>query len=327
VPGTLGAALDSHSGDLSELIAETFGEDREGAVQAQIKRLLDQRDEEFLRRLSSEDDLNPLAPILSSLRRWTAERKQDQDTRDEKLEQKVDELLQQAAELAGLQRGSEELEAAIEAGTQKGFVFEDVVHEEIERIASERGDAAHHVGAVSNEAGSKKGDTLVEIGGADGPPKARIVFEAKDKKLSRNDAWKELDAELEGRDANFAVLVVSGEAKRPARTLELHEYQGNKMVVVFDKETLDPFALELVYRYACARALMGSEAELEVDASGVGALVERAAAALKRGKGVRDNLTRAQQGIDGARDGFDSIVADVEQCLDGVEELISPRVE
>jgi hypothetical protein len=58
----------------------------------------------------------------------------------------------------------------------------------------------------------------------------------------------------------------------------------------------------------------------------VGALVERAAAALKRGKGVRDNLTRAEQGIEGARAGFDSIVQDVEECLDQVESLISPSV-
>ncbi len=239
-PGALGAALQTHRGDLSELIAETFGEDREGAVQAQIKRILEQRDEEFLRRLSSEDDHNPLAPMLAALRRWTAERKQDQDARDEKLEEKLDEVLKEAAELAGLQRGSDDLEAEIEAGTRKGFAFEDAVHEEIERIASARGDAAHHVGAVSNEAGSKKGDTVVEIGGADGPPKARVIFEAKDKKLSRNDAWNELDAELEGRDANFAVLVVSGHSKVPARTQELHEYQGNKMVVVLDKEDFDP---------------------------------------------------------------------------------------
>jgi hypothetical protein len=66
---------------------------------------------------------------------------------------------------------------------------------------------------------------------------------------------------------------------------------------------------------------------LEVDASGVSALVERAAATLKRGKGVRDSLTRAQQGIDGAREGFDSIVNDVEDCLDQVEALISPTLE
>jgi hypothetical protein len=321
-PGALSAALESHTGNLSELIAETFGEDREGAVQAQIKRILEQRDEEFLRRLSSEDERNPLAPMLSALRRWTAERKEDQDARDEKLEQKLDELLKEAAQLAGIRRGSEDLEAAIEAGTQKGLVFEDAVHEEIERIASFRGDAAHHVGAVSNEAGSKKGDTLVEIGAADGPAKARVIFEAKDKKLSRNDAWQELDAELEGRDACFAVLVVSSEAKLPARTQELHEYQGNKMVVVLDKEELDSRGLELVYRYACARALMAKQDELEIDAAGVGALAERAAAALKRGKGVRDNLTKAEQGIDGARDGFNAIVDDVEQCLTEIESLI-----
>ncbi len=321
-PGALGAALESHRGDLSELIAETFGEGRESAVQAQIRTILEQRDEEFLRRLSADGESNPLAPLMSVIRNWARDRKEDQDQRDEKLEQKLNEVLKETAELAGLQRGGEQLKAAIEAGTQKGFDFEDVVHEEIERIASARGDAAHHVGGVSNEAGSKKGDTLVEIGGADGPPKARVIFEAKDKKLSRNDAWKELDAELEGRDASFAVLVVSAQSKIPARTEELHEYQGNKMVVALDKEDLDPLGLELVYRYACARALMASEANLEVDASGVAAQVERAAAVLKRGKGVRDNLTRAQQGIDGAREGFDEIVADVETCLAEVESLI-----
>jgi len=99
------------------------------------------------------------------------------------------------------------------------------------------------------------------------------------------------------------------------------------MVVVFDKEGLDPLGMDLVYRYACARALMGSEGELEVDASGVSALVERAAAALKRGKGIRDSLTKAEQGIDGAREGFNSIVEDVEECLDGIESLIEVAEE
>ena len=94
------------------------------------------------------------------------------------------------------------------------------------------------------------------------------------------------------------------------------------MVVVLDKDSLDSLGLELVYRYACARALMGSEAQLNVDASGVSALVERAAATLKRGKGLRDNLTKAEQGIDGARESFNSIVADVEECLGGIESLI-----
>jgi hypothetical protein len=180
---------------------------------------------------------------------------------------------------------------------------------------------------VSNEAGSKKGDTLVEIDASNGPARARVVFEAKDRRLSQSKAWEELDAELEGRDAAFAVLLVSSESKIPAKTQELHEYQGNKMVAVFDKETLDPLGLELVYRYACARALMATEMDLDVDAAGVDALMERAAAALKRGKGVRDNLTRAEQGILGAREGFDGIVAEVETCLQQAQELISPAVD
>ncbi|MEK6278384.1 MAG: hypothetical protein AABM29_10275 [Actinomycetota bacterium] len=325
--GLLGTALESHSIGLTEQLAELFDDGRDSTVQARIRTMLEQRDQAFLQRLSADDEANPLRPLLTTIKNWARERREDQDTRDEKLEQKVDRLLQEAAALAGLKQGSEDLAAAVEAGTQKGFDFEEAVHEQIERIASARGDAAHHVGSVSNEAGSKKGDTLVEIGGADGPARARIVFEAKDRKLSRNEAWKELDAELEGRDAAFAILIVSGESKLPAKTQELHEYQGNKMVMVFDKESLDPLALELVYRYASARALMASELDLDVDAAGVDALVERAAAALKRGKGVRDCLTRAEQGIDGAREGFDAIVADVESCLDQVQELISPTVE
>lgn len=325
--GLLAEALEVHSSGLTEQLAELFGDGRDSAVQARIKTMLEERDQAFMQRLSAEDEANPLKPLLSAVRNWAKERREDQDSRDQKLEQKLDQLLQEAASLAGVQRGSEELAAAVEAGTQKGFDFEDAVHEQIERIASARGDAAHHVGSVRNEAGSKKGDTLVETGGANGPARARIVFEAKDRQLSRNKAWEELDAELEGRGAAFAVLVVSGEGKLPAKTQELHEYQGNKMVAVFDKESLDPLALELVYRYASARALMASELDLEVDAAGVEALVERAAAALKRGKGVRDSLTAAEKGIGGAREGFDAIVADVESCLDQVQDLISPAVE
>ena len=96
-PGALGQALETHSGELSEQIAATFGEDREGAVQAQIKRMLEQRDEAFLSRLSAEDAQNPLAPILAGLRNWARERREDQDNRDRKLEEKLDELLNRAS--------------------------------------------------------------------------------------------------------------------------------------------------------------------------------------------------------------------------------------
>ena len=66
----------------------------------------------------------------------------------------------------------------------------------------------------------------------DGSPLATIVFEAKNKRLSKNDAWTELNACMGERDAAFAVLVVAGEDKVPAGLEELTEYQGNKIIAV-----------------------------------------------------------------------------------------------
>ena len=78
---------------------------------------------------------------------------------------------------------------AEEAGTRKGFSFEERVDEAVERIAAARGDCATHTGAEGAEGGGKKGDVLVELGAAAGPASGRIVFEVKDRKLSKNDAW------------------------------------------------------------------------------------------------------------------------------------------
>ncbi|MDQ2938970.1 MAG: hypothetical protein M3R23_00395, partial [Actinomycetota bacterium] len=136
--GLLGAALESHSSGLTDQLAELFEDGRDSAVQARIKEMLEKRDDAFLRTLSADDEANPLHPVLAAVRNWAKERRDDQNARDEKLEKKLDQLLQEAAALGGMQRGSEELAAAVEAGTQKGFDFEDVVHEEIERIASAR---------------------------------------------------------------------------------------------------------------------------------------------------------------------------------------------
>ena len=88
-----------------------------------------------------------------------------------------------------------------------------------------------------------------------GPPQATIVFEAKNRKLSKNDAWTELNGAMQERDAAYAVLVVAGEDKIPSGLSELTEYQGNKMIVVLDREEPDPLALRLVYRYVRARTL------------------------------------------------------------------------
>ena len=48
-----------------------------------------------------------------------------------------------------------------------------------------------------------------------------------------------LNAALAERDAGFAILVVASDEKVPAGREPLQEYEGNKMIVTLDKETLD----------------------------------------------------------------------------------------
>jgi hypothetical protein len=321
-PGALGSALDTHSGELSELIAETFGEDREGAVQAQIRRILEERDEEFMRRLAADDDRNPLGPMLATLRSWTRERKEDQDSRDEKLEKKLDDLLAKAAELTGLDQGREALEEAEQAGTRKGRSFEDRVDRALERIAATRGDASSHTGGEGAEGGGKKGDSLVELGAADGPASGRIVFEAKDKKLSKNEAWSELNEAMGARAASFGVLVVAGEDRVPAGRETLTEYEGNKLIVAVDREEPDGLALEVAYRLAAARVAMARDRDLTVDAPAVRDAAEEAVSCLKQAQAIRSTLTGIKTSSDKARATLDEMVENVRARLERVESLV-----
>ncbi len=320
--GALGEALESHSTELSEQIASTFGEDREGAVQAQIKRMLEERDEEFMRRLSAEDERNPLGPMLASLRSWAKERKEDQDSRDTKLEEKLDDLLAKAAELAGLEQGQEAVAEAEAAGTRKGRSFEDRVDRALEGIAATRGDASSHTGGEGAEGGGRKGDTLIELGAASGPSQGRIVFEAKDKKLSKNDAWKELNEAMAARAASFAVLVVAGEERVPSGRETLVEYEGNKLIVAVDREEPESLALEVAYRLAAARVAMARERDLTVDAAAVRDAGAEAVHCLKQAQAIRSTLTGIKTSSDKARATLDEMVEAVRARLERIESLI-----
>ena len=320
--GALGNALDTHTDELAELIAENFGEDREGAVQAQIKRILEQRDEDFMRRLSADDESNPLRPLLATLRSWARERRDDQDSRDEKLEVKLDELIGKASELAGLDQGREALEEAEEAGTRKGRSFEERVDRALERIAATRGDASTHTGGEGAEGGGKKGDTLIELGAADGPSAGRVVFEAKDKKLSKNDAWKELNEAMGARAASFGVLVVAGEDRVPSGRETLTEYEGNKLIVAVEREEPDGLALEVAYRLAAARVAMARDRDLTVDAPAVRDAAEEAVSCLKQAQAIRATLTGIKTSSDKARATLDEMVENVRARLERVESLV-----
>ena len=335
----LSEALEAGNEALAESIAKAFGPDRSDSVQQQIREILGRANEEqraaILRLFSSEDGANPLTEFRSSLLRSIAE--SDQRHREEAarlreshateqraMREQLAELREEIGRLTQKEQDDAALADAEEAGTRKGRDFEERVHRAIERIASARGDCAHHTGDQPADGGGKKGDTVVEIGAADGPAQGRVVFEAKDKRgLSKQQAWRELNGSLDRRAADFAVLVVAGEEQIPSGREPLHEYEGNKMIAAVHRDEPDGIELEAAYRLAVARVRMAKSRSLTVDAAGVRDSVESAVTALKEAQKIRGALTGAGNTIASVRKSLDDMVAAVELQLERIEALIA----
>ncbi len=320
-------ALETGDEMLTERIALSFDGTRDGSVQQQLSALIGRALEEqrtaLLKQFSAEDGANPLTDFKGAVVRAVRELGVRQQADSEANRKRIEELTRELVERKEREHANVRIAEAEEAGTRKGRTFEELVHAEIEAIAGAQGDAAHHVGDETSEAGGKKGDTVVELGAGTGPALGVVVYEAKNRRLSKNDAWTELNAAMGERDAAYGVLIVAGDDKVPAGLEDLTEYQGNKIIVVVDRDDPDPLALSLVYRYVRARVLAAKSERLQVDAGGVRDAAEEAGARLKAANRIRKSLTSVTNSADRARGDLDGMIGDVERCLERIESLIA----
>jgi uncharacterized protein DUF2130 len=341
---SLGEVLESGSEELAEHITATFGIDRSDSVQQQIREMLvkanEQQRTELVSLFNAEGGANPLADFKTSVTAKVAEASQRAERQAEALrESHTREAKEMRDQIAGLKtevarlterrEGDELLAEAEEAGTRKGRGFEERVDHALERIAATRGDVSSHTGAEGAEGGGKKGDTLVELGAADGPAAGRIVFEAKDTRPSKNEAWRQLNEAMAKRAASYGVLVVADEENVPAGREALTEYEGNKMIVAVDRDDPDgpPQALEFTYRLAAARVAMARERDLTVDAPAVRDAAEEAISCLKQAQAIRAGLTGIKTSSDKARATLDEMVENVRARLERVESLVEAADE
>src|SRR3954447_23247693 len=329
--GLMARALDSHADELAEQIARHFGDESSEAVQHRVKELVeksmrDSRDS-LIRHLSSDDGANPLADFKSGVNRTVLEAvrvlKEEEKATRGKLEGPQTEVVR----LTEQTEAKRQLAESEEAGTRKGRSFEERVHDAIEQIAEARGDAAFHVGDEPGKGGTKKGDTVVEVEGVNGPAVGRVVFEAKNKKLGKKDAWDELNGAMIEREAAFSVLVAAGDDRVPAGREQLHEYEGNKLIVAVDPEEPAGLGLELAYRYARCRIVLEREGELDMDAPAVRDAAAEAMSALKLAQSIKLNLTKAESGIESARSGIEEMAETVKNRLERIESLVGAAAE
>ena len=318
--------IESGNDLLAEEIAKSFGADRKDSVQQQIRTMLDSASEaqrESLgRQFSAKDGSNPLFDFKDAVVRVIKESRESQEREAVESRRRIEALTREIVELKERDAADLRVAEAEEAGTRKGRTFEERVDLALERLAAARGDASSHTGGEHAEGGGRKGDTLIELGGADGPPVGRIVFEAKDKKLSKNDAWRELNEAMAARAAAFGVLVVAGEDRVPAGRETLTEYEGNKLIVAVDRDEPQGLTLEVAYRLAAARVAMARDRDLTVDAAAVRDASHEAVSCLKQGQAIRATLTGIKTSSDKARVTLDEMVESVRARLERIDGLV-----
>ena len=312
------------NGHVTKALARHFGDESSVAVQNRVKVLLGevgvQMREDLRRQFSSDGDNNPLATFqrmaIGAMRDSAQTQAQQLKAMDEKLGLLREEVVKLQSEKDKLQ----EVAAEAERGTAKGRSYEEEVAAAIDALALPLGDDCAAVGDVK-EATGKIGDVVVSIGACHGPPQGRIVFEAKNSRLSRPEAVRQLDEARRERNADYAVLVVPSEEKVPARMHALREYNGDKLIVAYDADE-GPLALQVAYALARARVLMARGGADGVDGAAVADYVERAVAELENVRRIRQQLTGAKTQIDKASE----IVGDMSDRVSGHLEEIAALV-
>ena len=319
--------FDPESGHLSKSLDQLFSDSSSTAVQHKVKQIVTeamQKSREDLRRqFSSADGAdNPLAEFKDATVRELRRSSSEQQTSQQRLMERMGELEKQLQGLRDEKQKLEELAEERERGTAKGRTYEEAVAEAVDRMAAVLGDVCDPVGDEPGT-GGKKGDVLVGIEGAAGPDRGRIVFEAKDKRISRPDFYADSDDSMRQRDADYAVLVVRGQDDVPAKLHSLREYQGDKIVAVYDPEDGSTLELEFAYRVARMRVTAAREGSDEIDAAAVRATVARAVTAMDDVRKIKGQLTQAQNGIGGAKELLDAVEARVRAELDQIDAALA----
>jgi hypothetical protein len=323
-------AFGPDSGHVTRVLERHFGAGSSSAVQHQVRaavgELLTESREKMFKQFSTADESNPLAMFQRAAVAAIRQSSDQQHAHLREMHGMVAELRREVASLRAEKEKADEVAAEHDRSTAKGRPYEEAVFEAVDAIASGMGDDCDAVGDLPG-VGGKKGDVLVGIDGCSGAPRGRIVFEAKNSQVPKNRAIAELDEAMAQRDAGYAVWVVPSEDKLPARTRPLREINGDKLFVVFDPEEGSRLALEVAYSLARARVLMARADGEGLDASALRAEVERAVGAMEDVRRIKQQLTHAANGIEGARAVLEELDRRVRLHLQQIDALLAPPDE
>ena len=323
-------AFGPESGHVTRVLARHFGAESSTAVQHQVRtavaELLTESRERLYKQFSSAEESNPLASFQKLAVQAIRQSSDQQHAHLREMNDRIGSLQLEIAKLQSEKAKALEVAAEHDRSTAKGRPYEEAVFDALDAIAGAQGDDCDAVGDLQG-VGGRKGDVLVGIDGCSGPPRARIVFEAKNSQVPKKRALEELDVAMAQRDATFGVWVVPAEDKLPARTQQLREVNGDKLFVVYGPEAGDRLALQVAYSLARARVLMAAGEADGLDAAALRAELERAVGSLEEGRRIRQQLTHAANGVEAAREILEAMERRVKGHLAQIEALLAPADE
>jgi|tagenome__1003787_1003787.scaffolds.fasta_scaffold20802287_1 hypothetical protein len=323
-------AFGPDSGHVTRVLTRHFGAESSTAVQHQVRaavaELLNESREKLFKQFSSADESNPLATFQKAAVAAIRQSSDQQHAHLREMSGRMGEMQLQIQKLQAEKDKALEVAAEHDRSTAKGRPYEEAVFDAVDAIAAAQGDDCDAVGDMPG-VGGRKGDVLVGIDGCAGPPRGRIIFEAKNSQVPKKRALAELDEAMAQRDAAYAVWVVPSEEQLPARTQALREVNGDKLFVVFDPEDGSRLPLEVAYSLARARVLMAKGDTDGLDATALRSEVERTLGAMEDVRRIKQQLTHAANGIEGARAVLEELDRRVRLHLGQIDALLAPPDE
>lgn len=306
--GLMGRILDKYLGDGGSL-SELFNENKNDSAVSKIKNILSEYLDEDASKISRLLDCNNEKSPLHDLKKEITER-----------------LIAIQGEIKATESAKQASRAIAQKSTQKGAEYEDLIFPELENIASILGDTCIPTGdAQGLNLNDKRGDFVVKInktqtGGAD----LRIVFETKDKEMYLNSLIEEMSSAMKNRAAGIAVGVISNTniLKDVKSAIGNMRDYIDKIVCVFDKDTLDGTALEVSYKLARSKLLLGLKAKEmksdSVDIAKANILIDEIGKKLGSFTIIKSNLTKASNAINESQTQIDGLKIEL---LEKVDEL------
>lgn len=307
--GRLVLALRGWLAEVEGVLGATFDETSKKSVIAKLEALLERaRTEQVtaVRRLLDPDvDDSPLSRWRSEIVRAVKDEGKDIESALLKLKEQL------AVDHAHVE--------AFDQTAIKGFHFEQVVFDCLERIVTAQEDVPEHVGDTLGSDSTKLGDIVVTIDPTHTPGRVvRYVVEVKDKHLTLKKALDDLKAAMTNRDAQAGLMVFSSPGVCP--THEPFQWFDHRAIAVLDKADPNPDTLRLACLWARWTACRETDSRGEsIDTGRVRALMDSARLTLKTATTIKGGHTKAKTAIDQASAHLDNLVCDLADTLDQIE--------